>query len=215
MTLEVRIVTNMVSRTPLEKVVSNLRLLGGKLCLDFANTVEYRGSEREFDFLPDYALFIRWSVHAGALSQGAAVQPLIWAESPEAESVWAQALRLRQTIYRLFVACTQKQEIPADVLAAFNAVLRDCLAHRQIAPTADGFTWVWQRQDSLGWMLWPIALSAAELLTSGQLDRVRQCPGCGWLFFDTSRNGQRAWCDMRVCGNRAKAQRHYRRQQNK
>jgi predicted RNA-binding Zn ribbon-like protein len=215
MTLEVIIVTDIVSRVPLEKVVSNLRLLGGKLCLDFANTVEYRGSEREIDFLLNYRLFIRWSAHAGALPQDADAQPLTQAESPEAEAVWAQALNLRQTIYRIFAACAQHQEISPDALMAFNAVLSDCLAHRQVAPTINGFEWVWQAQDSLGWMLWPIALSAAELLTSGELNRVRQCPGCGWLFFDTSRNGQRTWCDMRICGNRAKARRHYRRQQSK
>jgi predicted RNA-binding Zn ribbon-like protein len=37
-------------------------------------------------------------------------------------------------------------------------------------------------------MLWPLARSAAELVTAGQLDRVKQCPvtegGCGWLFLD-------------------------------
>jgi len=53
-------------------------------------------------------------------------------------------------------------------------------------------------------------------LTSEELDRVRECAddrGCGYLFMDTSRNRSRKWCDMRGCGNRAKAQRHYRRTQ--
>ena len=52
----------------------------------------------------------------------------------------------------------------------------------------------------------------AELLTSGRLDRIRECPGldgCGWLFYDTSRNGSRRWCSMEGCGNRAKGRRHY------
>ncbi|NMB90574.1 MAG: hypothetical protein GYA17_19605 [Chloroflexi bacterium] len=63
-------------------------------------------------------------------------------------------------------------------------------------------------------MLGPVAQSAAELLTSPESDRVRQCAaedGCGWLFYDTSRNRSRRWCDMGTCGNKAKAQRHYRR----
>jgi predicted RNA-binding Zn ribbon-like protein len=30
-------------------------------------------------------------------------------------------------------------------------------------------------------------------------------------FLDTTRNGTRRWCDMRTCGNRAKAQRYQRR----
>jgi predicted RNA-binding Zn ribbon-like protein len=57
--------------------------------------------------------------------------------------------------------------------------------------------------------LWPVARSAAELLTSGDLARVGQCPGeeCGWLFLDTSRAGRRQWCDMADCGNLAKVRR--------
>ena len=60
-------------------------------------------------------------------------------------------------------------------------------------------------------MLWPVAHSAAELLISDDLDRVKQCAddrGCGWLFVDTSRNRSRRWCSMESCGNRAKVQRH-------
>ena len=63
-------------------------------------------------------------------------------------------------------------------------------------------------------MLGPVARSAAELLTSDRLDRLRQCEsekGCGWLFVDGSRNRSRRWCDMSDCGNRAKARRFHRR----
>jgi predicted RNA-binding Zn ribbon-like protein len=65
-------------------------------------------------------------------------------------------------------------------------------------------------------MLWPVVRSAAALLVSDDLDRVGQCEddrGCGYLFFDTSRNRTRRWCDMKSCGNRAKAQRFQARHQ--
>ena len=61
-------------------------------------------------------------------------------------------------------------------------------------------------------MLWPVVQSAVDLMTSPELDRVGQCAddrGCGWLFVDTTKNRSRRWCDMRDCGNRAKARRHY------
>jgi predicted RNA-binding Zn ribbon-like protein len=53
--------------------------------------------------------------------------------------------------------------------------------------------------------------SAADLLVEPRLARVRQCgnPKCVWLFLDTSRAGNRRWCAMSMCGNRAKAHRHY------
>jgi hypothetical protein len=39
--------------------------------------------------------------------------------------------------------------------------------------------------------------------------RVRRCadPRCGRVFQDETKNGRRRWCDMKVCGNRAKVQR--------
>ena len=45
-------------------------------------------------------------------------------------------------------------------------------------------------------------------------DQPCLCPvcdgdGCAWLFIDTSKNRTRRWCDMAICGNRAKARRHY------
>jgi predicted RNA-binding Zn ribbon-like protein len=56
-----------------------------------------------------------------------------------------------------------------------------------------------------------IAVSALALLAPGMRRRIRICGNCRWLFIDRSRNGSRLWCDMSVCGNRQKAQRHYRR----
>jgi len=55
-----------------------------------------------------------------------------------------------------------------------------------------------------------VARSAAELLTSQKLGRVKVCAGegCGWIFLDESRNGSRRWCDSRDCGNRERVRRH-------
>jgi len=75
-------------------------------------------------------------------------------------------------------------------------------------------TWLWaEGGKALDCVLWPIARSAADLLTEGPLGAIRRCEGkgCGWLFLDTSRNRTRRWCDMRICGNRAKARRHHER----
>src|SRR3989442_8269959 len=63
-------------------------------------------------------------------------------------------------------------------------------------------------------LIWPIARSAADLLTSDeQRQLVRECgaPDCLWLFLDTTKNRSRQWCSMQSCGNREKARRHYQR----
>jgi predicted RNA-binding Zn ribbon-like protein len=58
-----------------------------------------------------------------------------------------------------------------------------------------------------------IAVSALLLLSSQELDRVKQCPGptCGWVFLDSTRNRSRRWCSSAECGNRNRVQAHYRR----
>ena len=87
----------------------------------------------------------------------------------------------------------------------------------QLVPMMARFAWALKgEKKALERPVWLLARSAAELLTSAQLNRVRECGGvnCGWLFLDTSRNGSRRWCDMKSCGNRAKTQRHYKRKRS-
>jgi predicted RNA-binding Zn ribbon-like protein len=76
------------------------------------------------------------------------------------------------------------------------------------------FSWSWHEpQPRFDSLLWPVVRSAAELLTSPEAAHVRECASdrCSWLFVDRSRTKCRRWCDMKVCGNRAKARRHYER----
>ena len=56
------------------------------------------------------------------------------------------------------------------------------------------------------------ARSALRLICEPAPERMKICGHCGWLFVDRSKNRSRTWCDMAVCGNRAKASRHYQRQ---
>ena len=59
-----------------------------------------------------------------------------------------------------------------------------------------------------------VGISAAALLADHrEMSRLKICPGknCGWMFIDETKNGRRQWCTMDLCGNRAKAARHYKR----
>ena len=55
-----------------------------------------------------------------------------------------------------------------------------------------------------------IAEAIIEELATGRPERLRVCANdrCRWAFFDSSPTGRRRWCDMRSCGNQAKAARH-------
>jgi predicted RNA-binding Zn ribbon-like protein len=93
-------------------------------------------------------------------------------------------------------------------LSAFNDVLHRALAHRRIEVSGDRFVWEWDSTTALERILYPVAVSMGDLLTDAALQRLGQCPGCGWLFLDQSKNRSRTWCKMDACGNRAKARRH-------
>jgi len=89
------------------------------------------------------------------------------------------------------------------------------LAQAAIVPTGDGYAWTWPDATAeLARPLWPIARSAVELVTEGELRRVKICPGvpgdpvaCAWLFYDATKNRGRHWCSMSDCGGATKARR--------
>ena len=64
--------------------------------------------------------------------------------------------------------------------------------------------------DAVDDVLARISEPIVRTLGNGHEDRIRICANetCQWIFFDESRTGQRRWCDMKTCGNRAKARRH-------
>ena len=189
----------------------------GALCLDFANTAEWHASERPTERLNDISDLIAWGVATGVLLEEQALEAAAWAESrPEATGVaFEWALWLREVVYRIFREIAQGQAAASEDVSRLNDVLVEAMAQSRIVQSEDGFEWSWAGDvPGAALVTWSVARSAAELLTSKQLDRVRQCAddrGCGYLFIDTSRNRSRRWCSMKSCGNRAKAKRHYER----
>jgi predicted RNA-binding Zn ribbon-like protein len=132
----------------------------------------------------------------------------------EAKTVLNRALKLRETIYRLFAAGIANQKPLYEDLTIFNKNLSRSMKDSQIILTTDGYAWnLAGNQTRLDWILNPIIRSAAEILVSDERNKVKACAdsACGWLFIDVSRNRSRRWCDMKDCGNRAKASRFYRK----
>ncbi len=104
-------------------------------------------------------------------------------------------------------------ELPEE-LDRLNTLLAEVPAQVRPDTTGPTFAWGWPSgANDLGGMLWPVVWSAGQLLTSPDVARVKTCANdrCGWLFLDASRKHNRKWCEMGVCGNRAKARRFYRR----
>ena len=195
----------------------DVALLGGELCLDFANTIDYRDTDLARELLVDYPALVLWSQHLDILTDGQARRLLQLAQQSPTEAALAleDAIVLREAICRIFTAIAKGRSPDTGDVRILNGAVSRTFAQLRVLPSAGGFAWDWAEDDQpLKRMLWPVVRSAAELLTSGELPLVKQCAGCGWLFVDRSRNHSRRWCDMRFCGNRAKARRFYARQRS-
>ncbi len=183
------------------------------LCLGFANTRYYRGSDPPTETLGDLDALLAWCrSNAGLSAAGERALRRDW-RNGAADAAFREALALREAIYRLFFSTAEdKTPAPAD-LDSLNRALRVAPERIGVARAGSGFAWRVRAIDEPGVpsLLAPVTWSAANLLTGPRLPRVRHCANerCLWLFLDDSKSGTRRWCSMSACGNRAKAHRHY------
>ena len=191
-------------------MASEFSFIGGRLCLDFANA---GGAVRSAEPEERYGALLRWSEQAGDLSRLEATALSHAAERmPDAAVAIAdRAVQLAEAIQEIFSALAHGASPARKDLFALNAELAAALGHLRVFASAGRFDWVWSPPDEdLARVLWPVARSAADLLVGDGAVRLRTCDNetCNWLFIDSSRNGRRRWCDMKECGNRAKARRY-------
>jgi predicted RNA-binding Zn ribbon-like protein len=198
---------------------ADLSLVGGSLCLDFVNTVDCRTADEPNDRLDAYPALVWWGNRAGVVpTRQVGVLLGLEEERPEAAArVLARGLRLREALFRLLSASADRVEPPQDALEVLNDELEVAVSRRTFTWTGERFRWSWVAGPEPDRLLWPVSLSAAELLEGDELRRLRRCDGrnCDWLFLDRSRNRSRRWCDMAECGNRAKMRRYYRRHRDR
>ncbi len=186
------------------------------LCLDFTNTRYWRGRAEPTEELHRPADLLAWCRRAGALEAETIEQVAArWETAPEeGATALAIATLLREAIFRLFAATASGGAVQQADLAALNRALR--VAPERGALRRDGEAYVWEvtaRGPDAMLLLGPVLWSAGDLLAGPRRGRVRQCanPECRFLFVDDSKSGNRRWCSMASCGNRAKAHRHYAR----
>ncbi|WP_421868234.1 CGNR zinc finger domain-containing protein [Pararhizobium sp.] len=175
------------------------RFSGGALALDVANSVILRfDAKRRID---RYADPVALDGFAAAANRFSAEKHLFGTLEPVTPENHAAFLDLREATDRHFRATVLGASTGdglADLLDAASVIIR---RHKASTAPLDGAP-----LDAA------TARSALMLAASGEPERLKICPNCQWLFLDRSRNRSRTWCDMTVCGNRAKASRHYQRQ---
>jgi predicted RNA-binding Zn ribbon-like protein len=176
-------------------------LWGGRLCLDFANSVDWTlegeplGGDTEVLVTPRDV--VRWGRRMDLLGSATA-------DAAELE----RALALRLAVYRAFAAIARGQAPRHADLELVRAEHAEAVSAGRPEPRDGGWAYAWPRGAAAS-VRHAVAADAAALLADPA--RVRCCPGrdCHWLFLDTS--GRRRWCSMSTCGSRDKMRRHYHR----
>jgi len=191
----------------------SLSLVAGVLALDFANTSSGRDTAEPVEHLERAADLVDWAAHAGGIDGGTArrARAALGRDADLARTVLRRARELRDAVQDIGAAVARGEAPAPTDLDRLKDFARRAIAPAAFAPAlGGGYALGFSAAPAETALLGPIAWSAVDLLRSGRFERVKRCPGpgCGWLFFDHSKNNSRRWCDMATCGNRTKGRRH-------
>jgi predicted RNA-binding Zn ribbon-like protein len=206
--------------------IKNWKFVAGSIPLEFVNTVSGRAHENDKnpidykiigDKLGNFYDLVNWG-HALGILDNNLTQELNTFASQNGESaakIFKRASALRETIYRIIISIIKGYKPTAEDIEILSQECISAREHQKLFFDSDIFKWDFDLiNGGHEFIIWCIAITASELLTSNQLHRVKECVGenCGWLFLDTSKNRSRHWCDMKDCGNIAKVHRFRKKQ---
>lgn len=172
-------------------------IVANALCLELVNTVN-SWPEPRYDVLATASSTAAWAELAG-----------VPVTNPPSAAERARAASLREILRSVFAPLAHGDGPDPEALAALAQVHRTALGRARLTAAPSCYRYSWPSPGHFDDALGQAAQSAVDLLATAPLDRIGECPSCGWLFLDTSRNGRRRWCNMATCGARAKARAHY------
>jgi predicted RNA-binding Zn ribbon-like protein len=192
------------------ETVTRMRLVGGNLALDFANTRSGPpAGPPDDDLLTSYANLVDWGVYAGALTEpeAAALRRVAEGDPDHARDVLGRARATRDYLDELFRPTAAGRDPHPAALLRLRDDAADAIGHARLA-RAGTYAWTWHDDRTLARPLRPVVHAAVDLLTTGTLDRIKGCGGCSFLFYDESKNRSRRWCSMDDCGTTEKMRRY-------
>jgi predicted RNA-binding Zn ribbon-like protein len=169
-----------------------------ELVIDYVNTLD---PDEHSDAFDSPEALGRWLVGRGLLDA---------ADLPLRESERRAAVRLREALLAMMLS---NNGVPSDTDAA--GVLEEVARRGDVGLRfkPDGSAPLAPNAAGLPGALAAVVVPVAEATRDGTWQRVKACRAgdCQWAFYDRSRNRSGVWCEMAVCGNRAKVRAHRRR----
>lgn len=185
------------------EIIKNMPLDGGNLSLNFINTYKDRLVASPIDYLTGKEEWIAWLKKVGILENEIT-------NLDDVDFNLKEVKKKREFLHRVFQGLAFHREIKEKDLKCFDSLLQKIRRATKIF-VVDNIPQEYLEIDAndLNSYILKIGKAAHELLMSEKTDRIKECGNCGWLYYDSSKNKCRKWCNMDTCGNEVKARKYY------
>ena len=194
--------------------IDDISLIGGSLCFHFVNTVhDYKANEIA-DYMFNGLDLIAWAKKVEIINSEEAnrLEVVLLEDQKAGEKFFLKGIKLRNLLYRMFAAVSREERIMEKELKLFNEYLEEYFKLLKLTFRDGQYAESYDLPaDNLMRIIAPVVRDTYDVLLFQKLKRIRECPNCGWLFLDTSKNGKRRWCSMQSCGSNVKALEWYHR----
>jgi len=187
-----------------ERTMDSLTVESSILSCNFINTVyAWRGTNLN-EYLKSYDDVIAWcrklsvydNDYLNSLQQQANANP------EKAKHALHKIVLVRQLMYDFISSiAAEDRDQYALLIRKINPFISEALAHVDLIFENDGFKTGFRKLPTdLESPLWPVLKSLQDLILHADLTRIKECPKCGWVFLDETKNGRRRWCSPVECG---------------
>ena len=140
----------------------------------------------------------------GELAEWCAAQGLVTGPVRATAADLRHAIELREALRQLLLA---NNGVEVDRTGAFDVLDGVACRARVGLRCRDGAATLQPAATGVKGALGSIVVAVHTATADGSWARLKACRArdCEWAFVDHAKNQSRAWCSMRVCGNREKA----------
>ena len=196
----------------IQRTLETMTLDGGALPFHFINTVRDRNVEHVHNYLSNYQDIITWCRRLELMKEEElkSLENYASKNMQKAESAYAKAIDLRETMYILFstIAC---HEVPDKyILKKFNTFLPEALSELTLIFDHNQYFFdINPEEINLDKPIWIVLQDTYRLFKEDDRNRMKECRKCGWIFLDHTKNNTKIWCNPQICGSTSKATRYY------
>jgi predicted RNA-binding Zn ribbon-like protein len=196
---------------PLQGKLQDLNIHGERPIIDYTNTADWRGKEESTEYINQYHDLIDWAELTELVEKqtAAKLREVAKRDPLKAQEAHTRAIKFREAAYNTLVSISNTK--PANLEDKKIIDSETGFMYKHIKLDLDSQRITLDDENNPEYILWLLVKDFVDLITSDEIERVKRCASdeCGWLFIDSSKNRSRKWCNMRGCGNRAKARRYY------